>query len=59
VSVSVFDVAGRLLRSYPAMGRVPAWDGRDERGRPVAAGVYHVVLRDGAGAHRVRVRIVR
>jgi subtilisin family serine protease len=58
VSLSVFDVAGRLLRSYPATGPVPAWDGRDARGRSVAAGVYHVVLQDGAGEHRVRV-IVR
>jgi hypothetical protein len=48
----IHDVTGRLLRRLspgdgaadPGVVRV-AWDGRDDRGRPVAAGIYFVVLR--------------
>jgi FG-GAP repeat/FlgD Ig-like domain len=43
--VSVFDVAGRLVRTvangqYPAGYQSAIWDGRDTRGRTVAAGLY-------------------
>ncbi len=53
-----FDARGRLVRSYPptvfTAGRhVLRWNGRDERGRTVAAGVYWLVA-DGGGEHRVR-----
>jgi flagellar hook assembly protein FlgD len=52
VEVSVFDAAGRrvrlLARGNHAMGRhVLAWDGRDERGSRVRAGVYFVRATDG------------
>jgi hypothetical protein len=45
VRLDVFDVAGRLVRTL-AGGRLAAgehaitWDGRDERGRRVASGIY-------------------
>lgn len=49
----VFDVAGRRVRSLlsgavPAGLQTVAWDGRDARGRAVAAGTYFLRLRAGA-----------
>jgi len=50
-AVEIHDVAGRRVRTLalPEDGRPLTWDGRDERGRSVAAGVYFV----GGGAARV------
>ena len=58
-SVEVFDVRGRRLRTL-FRGRLPrgaresfAWDGRDERGRRLASGVYLCRARvDGTSASR-------
>jgi hypothetical protein len=54
-SLAVFDPAGRRVRSLAPGGlgsgthRVP-WDGTDDLGHPVAAGVYLVQLRYGGRA---------
>jgi flagellar hook assembly protein FlgD len=45
VRLAVYDVAGRLVRTLidgpVGLGyRSVVWDGRDERGAPVASGVY-------------------
>ncbi|MHB8078575.1 MAG: S8 family serine peptidase, partial [Candidatus Krumholzibacteriia bacterium] len=53
----VYDLRGRLVRRYAARllaaGETLGWDGRDDRGRPVAAGGY--LLRAGqAGAAATR-----
>jgi hypothetical protein len=53
--VELFDVAGRRLRrleggAVTASGTVFTWDGRDGRGRIVAAGRYFAVT-SGAGRH--------
>jgi hypothetical protein len=45
----VFDVRGRVVRTLvsgelPAGNHRAAWDGTDERGRPVASGVYVAAL---------------
>lgn len=45
VSIAIFDVSGRLVRTlvheHRAAGRYSAqWDGLDDAGRPVASGVY-------------------
>ena len=50
--VSIFDVAGRLLRQfenkdYPQGDHVVRWDGRDGDGRRVPAGIYFVRLEAG------------
>jgi hypothetical protein len=52
VEVAIVDVAGRvvrrLLRGVRSAGSHDvSWDGRDEAGRPVAAGVYLAVVRAG------------
>jgi len=46
VSVTVYDVAGRLVRTLVDSLQEPGvlatvWDGRDERGARVASGVYY------------------
>ena len=49
--VAVFDVLGRWVRTLAGGAQAPSsstitWDGRDDTGRPVAAGVYLILLRD-------------
>lgn len=57
-ALRVFDVSGRVVRTL-VNGRVPAgkhqvaWDGKDERGNSVAAGVYLASL-DGPGVSEKR-----
>jgi dipeptidyl aminopeptidase/acylaminoacyl peptidase len=59
----VFDVAGRRVRTLVsgelnAGVHAPVWDGRDDAGRRVAAGVYFVRLKaDGFDATRKAVRL--
>jgi flagellar hook assembly protein FlgD len=53
VEVQIFDLAGHRVRSLaggllPAGYHVLTWDGRDERGKRAAAGVYF--LRASAGS---------
>jgi hypothetical protein len=53
VSLRIYDVGGRLVRTL-VQGRVPAgrhsvqWRGRDQRGRAVASGVYHLRMHAGS-----------
>jgi hypothetical protein len=53
--VEIFSVSGRAARAFD-LGWVPAgmqrllWDGRDDSGRPVAAGIYWVRVHTGGGA---------
>jgi hypothetical protein len=52
VTLRVYDVTGRLVRTLVDGQRVPGayearWDGRDERGRGVASGVYFYRLHAG------------
>jgi hypothetical protein len=53
-TLEVFDVSGRRLRRVSehasAGSHVWVWDGRDDSGRPVGAGVYLARLA-GAGTH--------
>lgn len=59
-SVIVFDVAGRAVRNVlhddlgPGRHRV-VWDGRDERHRPVPAGIYFLRLEAPGGRRTARV----
>jgi hypothetical protein len=52
-SLTIYDLRGRVVRAFdradaPAGVRLVAWDGRDDRGIALAAGVYRAVLRAGA-----------
>lgn len=60
VDVNVFDAAGRRVRALHrgalAAGRTPlAWDGRDERGARVRAGVFFVRASDGSATRTTRI----
>jgi flagellar hook assembly protein FlgD len=59
VELTVFDVSGRRVRTLiagprPAGAGEISWDGRDETGHPVRAGLYLARLRTGAGARTGR-----
>jgi len=64
VHLQVYDVAGRRVREL-LNGRVDsgehvlAWDGRDDTGRQMAAGVYFVRLSGPAGTTQARVTLLR
>jgi len=52
VTLAIYDVSGRLLRRFveaplPAGTHRVRWDGRDERGREVASGIYFARLSAG------------
>lgn len=60
VTLDVFDAGGRHVRRLAEGGFAAGissrpWDGRDEQGRSVAAGVYFVVLQAGAASDRMKV----
>jgi len=60
VAVTVHDLRGRVVRQLFAGAVAPgtqtlAWDGRDDAGRALAAGVY--VARVQAGADRAAVKL--
>ena len=56
--IAIVDAAGRRVRTlvqgaYPAGVHATLWDGRDDAGRTMAAGVYFYKL-DAGGAHLTR-----
>lgn len=58
-SVSIYDVAGRLVRRLGVSGGEVTWDGRDEEARAVAGGVYVVLAARDGEAGRARVTVLR
>jgi flagellar hook assembly protein FlgD len=64
VRLAVYDVGGRRVRSLedglaPAGRHRITWDGRDDRGRPVASGVYWLRLEAGGERRVLRGVLVR
>ena len=65
VELAIFDLAGRQVRTIVAGEVLEAgehkrsWDGRDDGGRSVAAGVYLVRVRSGSVAESQRVTLVK
>jgi hypothetical protein len=63
VNLKLYDVQGRLVRHLVSETRGPGehavmWDGRDQRGKSVAAGVYFARLQAGkASSVRKLVRL--
>ena len=63
-TLRILDAAGRRVRTVE-LGELGAgehawrWDGRDDRGRPVASGRYFVEVRAGARQARTPLTIVR
>lgn len=64
VKLSIYDVAGRRVRrlvdepSAPGL-HAEAWDGRDDRGRAAAGGVYFARLTQGPRAETERLVVIR
>ena len=59
--LSVYDISGRLVHQTPAVTTIPGensftWKARDERGRPLANGIY--ILRVEAGSRYGMARAV-
>jgi hypothetical protein len=64
VALEIFDASGRLVRTLvdARLDRGPhavSWDARDNRGRPLASGIYFVRLTAGAYAATTRLVLVR
>jgi hypothetical protein len=65
VDLSVYDVAGRLVRCLRCCGTLPAgrhivtWDGHNTNGRRVANGVYLAALQSGKSITIQRIPVVR
>ncbi len=64
VGLSVYDGAGRRVRSlsqglFAAGTRSLTWDGRDDTGRPVAAGAYFLRLDSGGERQAARLMLIR
>jgi flagellar hook capping protein FlgD len=60
--LSVFDVTGRRVRTLATTLAVPGpirWDGADDTGRSVSAGLYLFKLRTATGVETQRVTLVR
>jgi hypothetical protein len=61
----IHDAAGRLVRTLRDGGMLPAgrhevaWEGLDDAGRPVAAGVYHCRLESGGQVATRRLTLVK
>lgn len=64
VSLSVYDVAGRLVRQvaetgYPAGTHSLAWDGTDSRGKRVGAGIYFYRFTSGRFTRTGKMSLLR
>jgi hypothetical protein len=64
VAASVYSIAGRRVRSLPPAVLGPGlheltWDGRDELGHGVAAGIYWIRIEDGGSAHTLQATLIR
>ncbi len=63
VQGEIFDLQGRRVRSFAARfapgSHALVWDGRNEQGTLLPAGVYLYALRGGAGEHQGRILRVR
>jgi hypothetical protein len=64
VQVHIYDVTGARVRAladehYGAGAHAVQWDGRDDRGRRVASGVYYVTLAASGEVKRQKVVLVR
>ena len=62
--LEIYDAAGRRVRALESgalvsAGRTTLWDGRDDAGRALPAGVYRVVLRAEGGRAEASVTLLR
>ena len=58
-AVSVYDLAGRVVRTLETTTATTRWDTRDSAGRPVPAGVYFVRVARGGNVESSAVTVLR
>ena len=58
-SVSVYDIAGRLVKTLDISGNQADWDCADNAGRKVASGVYFARLKSGGQETIQRISIIK
>jgi hypothetical protein len=64
VRLTVTDIHGRRVRSlvsgdFPAGDHAAVWNGRDDRGREAASGIYFLTMEAGTSVVRTRVALLR
>jgi len=64
VSLDILDLRGRQVRSLgnsslPAGLHHTSWDGQDNQGRPVASGLYHLLMQVGAETQIRKLTLLR
>ncbi len=64
VQLRIVDARGRVVRSFPTESMTQGehelvWQGRDDRGNPVASGVYTVVLQGAEQSAAQRITLVK
>jgi len=57
--VHIFDVAGRRIRTVTVLDGTITWNGKDDAGRNVPAGVYWVRVSDGNSTRAQKVVLIR
>ena len=64
VELAIYDTRGRLVRrlatgNHPAGPGFANWDGRDQAGHGMAAGIYLARLKTSAGSELLKLTLVR
>ncbi|TAF49588.1 MAG: hypothetical protein EAZ62_09125, partial [Sphingobacteriia bacterium] len=57
--VKITELNGRLVAQVRSLGGQATWDGRDQSGKKVAAGVYLVLARGTDGREKIATKIVK
>lgn len=57
--LTIYDPRGASIRTLPSVSGAYTWDGRDDAGRPVPAGLYLARLGDGGNAAATKVVLLR
>jgi flagellar hook assembly protein FlgD len=64
VVITIYDRAGVKIKTVldttaSAGESVAFWDGTDDRGEPVPAGTYHVIVKEDGTARRLKILVLK
>lgn len=57
--IHIYDIGGRLVRSYPSISGEIRWDGRDYTGSALSSGIYFVAARSSEDFSSTKVLLLR
>lgn len=57
--IHIYDIGGRLVRSYPSVSGEIRWDGRDYTGSALSSGIYFVAARSSEDFSSTKVLLLR